>query len=470
MGVITQFVRQIASILPEVKKPKQKSSLTNRLLWTALALTIYLVMAQIPLYGVASGMQDQLSYTAIIFASSQGTLMALGIGPIVTAGLILQLLKGAEIVKLDFDNPDDRALFSAGTKILALIVTFAEAVAFMIGGSFGLDLSFSTSTVIIIQLMVSGLAVILLDELIQKGWGLGSGISLFIAAGVAQLIFWNMFSLIPAGQSYFGVIPHVVTTLLSGSPESMFLRPGGLPSVLTLLLTLIVIALIVYAEGIRIEIPITSTKYKGFQGTYPIKLLYVSVLPVILTGALLANITFFSQIVWSRFNAANANTFLNLFAQYNTADPSAGPIGGFAYYVSPPRGIEVLSAEPLRALSYMLFYVVMCTIFARVWVEIGGLSSKHVAKKLLGANVQVPGFRRSEASVEILLERYIPVITIIGGILMGILASGADILGIFGGGTGILLMVSIFINYYQILMRERLESMMPGLASFLGKD
>ena len=189
MGVLTDFVRQVASILPEVEKPTVKPVLTNRLLWTAVAVTVYLIMAQVPLYGVASGADDQMSYTAIIFASSQGTLMTLGIGPIVTAGLILQLLKGADIIHLDFKKPDDRALFSAGTKILALIVTFAEAVAFMIGGSFGQNLPFSTAVTIIIQIMFAGLIVILLDELIQKGWGLGSGISLFIAAGVSQTIF-----------------------------------------------------------------------------------------------------------------------------------------------------------------------------------------------------------------------------------------------------------------------------------------
>ena len=469
MSIISEVVRNVASILPEVRKPKQKITLTNRLFWTALALVTYLVMAQVPLYGVAGGMQDQQSFTQIIFASSAQTLMHLGIGPIVTAGLILQLLKGAEIIKLDFKKPDDRALFAAGTKMLAILVTFAESVAFMIGGSFGTGLPTATAIVIIIQLLIGGIMVILLDELVQKGWGLGSGISLFIAAGVAQSIFWNTFSLIPTGESYFGVIPHVIGNFLSGSPESIFFRPGGLPSVVTLSLTLVVIGLVVYSEGIRVEIPITSTKYRGFQGTYPIKLLYVSVLPVILTGALLANIVFFSQMVWSRFNPTNANSLLNLLGTYNTADPGAGPIGGFAYYVSPPRGLEVLAVEPVRALTYVLFYVVMCTIFARIWVEIGGLGAKSVAQKLLGANVQVPGFRRSQGSVEIILERYIPVITVIGGILMGLLASGADILGIFGGGTGLLLMVSITLNYYEILMKERLETMMPGLASFLGK-
>ena len=234
MSAITDLVRNIASILPEVRKPKIKQTLTTRLLWTGVALITYLVMAQIPLYGVASGMSDQLSYTRIIFASAQGTLMELGIGPIVTAGLILQLLKGAEIIKLDFKKTEDRALFSASTKILAITVTFAEAIAFMIGGAFGTGLTTSTMIVIISQIMFAGLMVILLDELLQKGWGLGSGISLFIAAGVAQQIFWNIFSLIPSGTGYFGVIPNTISNFLSNSPESVFMRPGGLPDILTI--------------------------------------------------------------------------------------------------------------------------------------------------------------------------------------------------------------------------------------------
>jgi len=193
------------------------------------------------------------------------------------------------------------------------------------------------------------------------------------------------------------------------------------------------------------------------------------VLPVILTGALLANIVFFSQFIWSRFNPNNSNFILNLLGMFNPQDPASGPIGGLAYYVFPPRGLEILAIEPLRAATYVLFYVVLCTIFARIWVEIGGLGAKSVARNLIGANVQVPGFRRSEGSVELVLNRYIPVITIIGGAIMGLLAAGSDLLGIFGSGTGILLMVSITLNYYQILMKERLESMMPQLAGLLGK-
>ncbi|HDM45036.1 MAG TPA: preprotein translocase subunit SecY, partial [Candidatus Bathyarchaeota archaeon] len=52
-------------------------------------------MGEIPLYGIGRGGVDPFMYLRVIFASRRGTLLELGIGPIVTAGLILQLLAGA---------------------------------------------------------------------------------------------------------------------------------------------------------------------------------------------------------------------------------------------------------------------------------------------------------------------------------------------------------------------------------------
>lgn len=469
MSAVGNTLRSIVSVFPSVVKPVKKKSLNERLIWTVGALLLYLVMSQIPLYGVASGMEDQMSYTSIIFATAQGTLVHLGIGPIVTAGLVLQLLKGADIIPLNFKDPADRALFSSSTKVLALFITFVEGIAFMIGGQFGTGLSGTTQVIIIAQLVLAGFVILLLDELVQKGWGIGSGISLFIAAGVAQQVFWSIFSVLPTGDGYFGVIPYFVQSLLNGNVGSAVMRSNNLPSLITLFLTLAIIALIVYTEGIRIELPITSTKMRGFQGTYPIKLLYVSVLPVILTGALMANIMFFSQFIWSRYNPASNVSYLNWIGIYNPENPSSGAIGGLAYYISPARGIQSLSAEPLHVVTYVLFFMIMCVIFSRIWVEVAGLGPSKVAENLLGANVQVPGFRNRKSSVEIILNKYIPVITIIGGALMGLLAAGSDILGIFGSGTGILLMVSITLNFYQQLMKEQLETMMPQLAGLLGK-
>nr|MBA3749663.1 preprotein translocase subunit SecY [Nitrosopumilus sp.] len=127
-------------------------------------------------------------------------------------------------------------------------------------------------------------------------------------------------------------------------------------------------------------------------------------------------------------------------------------------------------ADPVRAVVYVVFLTTIVTIFGRLWVELGGLSAKSAAKNLLDADVQVPGFRRSESSVESLLNRYIPSVTIIGGVVIGLLASVSDLFGVFGTGIGLLLMVDILVNYYNLLVREQVDVHMPKLASLIGRN
>jgi preprotein translocase subunit SecY/protein transport protein SEC61 subunit alpha len=110
----------------------------------------------------------------------------------------------------------------------------------------------------------------------------------------------------------------------------------------------------------------------------------------------------------------------------------------------------------------------MAVLFARLWVEIGGLNPRAVAKNLMDANVQVPGFRRTGLSIEQVLNRYIPTLTIIGGILIGMVAGVSDLFGVFGTGIGILLMVDIILQYYQMLLKEQVEEVSPALAGLIG--
>ena len=174
MGAVKNFVKGAATVLPEIRKPVRKPSLNEKLIWTAIAMIVYMVMAVTPLTGVAVGAQSQFSYSSIIFASQQGTLMTLGIGPIVTAGLILQLLAGSEIIKVDFQNPEDRAIFTSATKLLTMIVIVVEASAYLIGGLFG-TIKATAAIAIFFELFAASVIVMLLDELVQKGWALEAG-------------------------------------------------------------------------------------------------------------------------------------------------------------------------------------------------------------------------------------------------------------------------------------------------------
>ena len=471
MGAFSNFIRNFATIIPEVPKPTRRLSLNERLLWTAAVLVVYFIMVETPLYGVSKG-NDPLIYSRIIFASARGTLMELGIGPIVTAGLIVQLLQGADIIKLDLKKTEDRAIFTASTKFMTIAVALMECSAFIFGGVFGTNLTPQATIIIVLQLFIATIIVMLLDEMVQKGWGIGSGISLFIFSGAAVQIIWGILSPLPITEATnvtvpYGLIPFLVAKAPSSSFSDLFYRSSGFPSILTVLLTILVILIIVYVEGLRVEIPITSARYRGFGGVYPIKFLYVSNIPIILTSALLTDATFFTQFLWLRFNPKNDNFLLNFLGTFNST--SNTPTGGLAYYLTAPRGISSVLSDPLHGVFFTLLLIGACVLFAKIWVEIGGLSPEKVAKNLVDAGVQVPGFRRSEISISQILNKYIPTLTILGGLFIGFLAAFSDLFSVLGSGIGILLMVDIGIQYYQTLVQEQIEEFMPRLGGLLGR-
>jgi protein transport protein SEC61 subunit alpha len=477
MASMRDFIKSVATVLPEIPKPEKKPGLNERFIWTAFALIAYLVMAVTPLYGFggSANQSDQLAFLRVVFASAQGSLMELGIGPIVTAGLIIQLLVGSDIIKLNTGDPADRALQGSATKFLTMIVIVGESLAYILGGALG-ALSPNQEVVIFVQLFIASIMVLLLDEMIQKGWGIGSGVSLFILAGVCQTVMWYTFSpqtlrvsATSTATTIFGFVPALISAFFTKTLPDILIRNFRYPSLLTFVLTLVMILVLVYIEGIRVELPITSTKYRGFQGVYPIKLLYVSNIPVILVSALAANVTFFTRILSNAYGS-NTSSWVRYLGTFPTGAnaTSTYPTGGLVYYMTAPQGINQTFADPIHSVIYLVYLVGMAVLFAKLWVEIGGLNPKAVAKNLMDADVQVPGFRRTGLSIEQMLNRYIPTLTIIGGVLIGLIAGISDLFGVFGSGIGILLMVDIILQYYQMLLKEQVEEFSPALAGVLG--
>ena len=467
-----ELFKPIARFFPDIKPPDRKVAFNEKIFWTVIALIIYFVMSQVPLYGVSTaGINDPLGALRVIFASNRGTLMELGIGPIVTAGLILQVLAGSKMINLDMSNPEDRSLFTSASKILSVVMTVFEALAYILGGTYG-TLVVTTQIVILLQLVGAGLIVLLLDELLQKGWGLGSGISLFIAAGVASSIWWD--SMAPMGPMadghYLGAVIAFGQSLVGRQDiKAMFTRTQGLPDMVAFLTTIGVFLIIIYFNGMRVEIPVSYARYRGFRGKFPLKLFYVSNIPVIFAAALFGNIYFITQLIWQKYNSTNTNFWLNLLGKFVVQGQQYQPSGGLVYYVVPPRSLSLALQDPLRAIIYTILLIIGCVFFAVTWVEVGGMDSGAVARQLLDSGMQIEGFRRSEIPIRQMLERYIPTVTILGALLIGLIAATADFLGAFGSGTGILLTVGIIEQYYQILVQERITELYPAARGFLGE-
>jgi preprotein translocase subunit SecY len=327
----------------------------------------------------------------------------------------------------------------------------------------------------------------LLDEMVQKGWGFGSGISLFILAGVAQGILWDMFAPIPLGPiseglGSLGIFLAIPQALLTGnSLIPLFIRQsvsttGALgtayPGIVGFIATLLVFFIVIYAEGVRVELPISHADYRGFRSRYPIKLLYVSNLPVIFASALFANVYFFAQLSWSMNGAHDGPTgswwdLLGVFTKSSSGQPQ--PVGGLVHYVLAPRSPLEVAADPVRAAVYVSILVAFCVVFSLTWLEVGGLGPSAVAKQLVDSGMHVPGYRRSSKPIEALLKRYITPVTILGGIIVGVIAGFADFFGVFGSGMGILLSVGIIYQYYQLLIQERAAEMFPAFRRVLGE-
>ncbi|MBM3292701.1 preprotein translocase subunit SecY, partial [Candidatus Bathyarchaeota archaeon] len=259
--------------------------------------------------------------------------------------------------------------------------------------------------------------------------------------------------------------------VFKGSPIwNWFYRPSGYPDMLGFIVTILVFLFVVWVEGMRVELPVSHSNYRGYRGRMPIKLLYVSNIPVILAYALTANVTLVSQFVWNRWNVGNTNFFFNMLGMYNQTSNGLTPIGGLVYYTTSPGNLGNVMIDPIKAVLYVLIIVAICVIFSITWLEIGGLGAEQMAEQLLDSGMQVPGFRRNKNPIVSLLNKYIPTITIIGGLIVGLLSSLSDFLGVYGSGMGALLAVSIMYQYYQTMVQEQVEDLYPFLKGAFQKS
>jgi len=483
-GKFLRFFSPFVRVMPELKQPQREVSFKEKLMWTGLALIIYLIMSNIPLYGVnAEATTDYYYWLRVILASQRGTLTELGIGPIVTAGLIMQLLLGSKIIKVDMSDPYDRAMFSGSQKVFAMFLTVFNIVAYIIGGAFG-PLTIQSGTFIFLQLLFSGVIIILLDELLQKGWGIGSGVSLFIATGVAGQIFWNLFSFVEVGtnQGARGIVIAFFQSLTNPNLDtaSLFWRHSSLPSLFGGITTLGIFLIVIWFESTRVEIPLAYKGYRGFKGKYPMKLLYVSNIPVILVNALYANFLFFGQIIAgpnSGFRTPDNEWFLNLIGRFQSVSTGAGggdylvpQPGCLLYYFTPPQGLLQLLADPIRAIIYLMIFIFLCIMLGRVWVDVSGLAPRDIAQQILDSGMQIPGFRSSDKIIEKILKRYIPTLIIINGIIIAVMSFFADSLGALTSGTGLLIAIGIVHQYSESIAKEMAAQQYPGMRAFLGMD
>jgi protein transport protein SEC61 subunit alpha len=191
---------------------------------------------------------------------------------------------------------------------------------------------------------------------------------------------------------------------------------------------------------------------KGYKQPYPIKLFYTSNIPIILQTAFVSNLYFFSQILYKKFKGNFIVSLLGKWQEYDMHGHSA-PVGGLAYYISPPRDLYEVIKDPFHTIFYMAFVLSACAIFSKIWIDVSGSSARDVAKQLMEQDMIIEGMR--EESMVRHLNRYIPTAAAFGGMCIGALSVFADFMGAIGSGTGILLAVTIIYQYFEMIAKEK---------------
>lgn len=453
--------------LPEVETPKIKVPFNDRIMWTLAGITIYFVLSLIPLYGLSSAYKAQFETISILLAASFGSIITLGIGPIVTGSIILQLLQGAEIIKIDTNTKEGKKRYQGLQKLFSIFFVIFENSMYVISGA----LPPATPTtlnmfILILQLVIGGFILMMLDEIVSK-YGFSSGISLFIAAGVSREIFVNILNPMqdpmspgfPTGQLW-----KIFALISQNLPEA------AIWPVITIGATVLVFVMSTYIQALTVEIPLSFGRVKGFGMRWPLKFIYTSNIPVILVAALIASMQFWGLMLY--------NMGIPILGTYEKVSTQSGgvrevPKSGLIYYLNPPTIREIYFSGfklsyLLSVLIYMFFMVVGSVIFSVLWIQVGGQDPRSVANQLLSSGLMIPGFRSDPRIVEQILARYIKPLTVLGGATVGFLAAIADLLGALSRGTGILLSVMIIYGLYEDIKKNQMEDMHPFFKKLLG--
>jgi|TARA_B100002003_G_scaffold49862_1_gene44954 preprotein translocase subunit SecY len=452
-------LRDLLKNLPEVRGPTEKKvSFNVKIKWTLIILFGYFILSNVALFGIAEGSLSRFEYLAILLGTSFGSIISLGIGPIVMSSIILQLLQGAQILSIDTNTTEGKRFFQGMQKLLAFAFVIFEAMVYVLMK--GIQANEGFVGIVIFQLILGGILIIFMDEVIQK-WGFGSGVSLFIAAGIGWRLFAQLFQFIGPEGNFLasGKVLAFISSIIIADGR------GAMNALIPIIITGLLFLIVVFAQSLKVEIPLAFDRIRGHSVKWPLQFFYAGVIPVILVSALAANVQLFASLIQNWLGHAS---FLGGFSSSGQAT------SGLAFWIGVTPILETLITGSFRwiyaaqAFFHVLFYVIFSVLFSFFWVNTAGQDARSQAKKIVSSGMSMPGFRKDERVLESILKRYVGPLTIMGGAAIGLLASVADLLGALVGGTAILLAIMILYQLYQNIAQQHAVDMNPALKGFFG--
>lgn len=456
-----QLVKPFVPLLPQIRSPVRNPSFREKFVWTTIAILIYLLASQVPLFGIIDmGSKDPLAWMRMMMASNRGTLMDLGISPVVTSSMVMQVISGLGIVSPDYSIKEDKILMDSLQKLIALMMTIGQSVVQIASGYYGppKNIGLGFCTIIFFQLVFSGIIIILLDELLQKGYGLGNGVNLFIVTNVCERIIWNALSprvfFTGRGLEFEGCLVAAVHLLLArrnklAALHELFFREN-LPNMFSFFATLLIFTVVVYIQSLRVELPLISRKLKGVTGVYPINLLYTSTMPVIIQSYIVSHCSTISRFLYNWYPKSMLVRLLGVWEVKPLRGPV--PVSGLCYFIYPPASFSAAFSRPFFFAFYLFIMLYSAGLLSRGWLDTHEDNAESVFKKIKSQEMRLKGVE--DASAVAKLNEYIPTAAFLGGVATSAIVVFCDIAYTMGSGNNIFLAASIINQYMKLMAKE----------------
>ena len=373
-------------MLSKIKQSWKVKDVRRRILYTLMMILIFRIGTTIPVPGVDTSIISKLvsgnSLLALynMFtggAFSNFTLFALGIGPYITASIIIQLLTvGFESLKeLQKSGEEGRKKMNMYTRYTALVLAIIQAVGITLGvvkGALKSDNIFFITTFIITLIAASRILMWMGDRITEKGLGNGSSIIIFV--GIISRIPTDIISVVNSVQS--GTIKLWLAIILA-------------------IIMLITITLVTFINEAVRKIPVQYAKkvvgrklYGGQNSHIPMKVNQSGVMPIIFASSLLA----FPQTI-ALFMGENAQNFVSTYLS------TSGDIGFWIY-----RSLEVL-----LIVFFSYFYTTI------------SFNVDDIAENMKNNGGFIPGIRPGRPTIDY-LSRILSRITLAGALFLAVIA------------------------------------------------
>lgn len=482
---LLDLVKLFLPVLPEIELPLEKVSLDEKIIYTVIGGLVFL-FSQLPLYGLVGDanlrIKDPFFFQRSIFAMEKGTLLELGLLPIITSAFLWQLAAGTRRLKVNLALRSERELFQAGQKLTSFVLSIIYALGFVFSGYYSgvvrgqseLDSAtpYGSLFMIFVQIVLTSFIISLLAEMFDKGYGFGSGLLCFLALLAATNFVKDFIGLeiiqLPNSNKLdsFGSFVSLVRSVkfdlskLHSSVWNSFTRTQ-LPNLTQFYISLVTILIVIGLQNFRIEIPIRSTKVRGMNNVFPIRLLYTGALPIVFAYTVIANIQllgFFSSSILKNYYPQVSKWVGQWYV--NSSSFNLVATSGVLYYLSPPTSLLCALFSPVRTIIYSSLVFILSGWFANKWSMISGSSPSDISKQFKEQGISITGKR--DVSIVKEFSRIIPVAAVSGAFSLAVLAVAGDLLG--GLGKGVSTIIGL-ISAFTILEEFMIEFQQSGGSS-----